>query len=531
MYSNIRYEDFRQIAPYPTVYRNTQSTGTTPSGTATHKPTRPTSPHRKNGQKENQEPQNKGYNHTTTSTDNAHCLYQKKCCTGQRCRSTFLHGIFLVGVPPDRLVQHARPQDPIIDLCSGNSIVQKGWKKPGPSQPQDICWHRSNQTQPTQTWIVRSFQRAPRRDSRPSSFLQHHWLPRYFPFFVATETVGFTCERIPETKNNPAIFNKQLKHHDKQKTTLPQHQLAIGVMGSFLGKINGDKVGLTREYYRANVKQYNNNAEQQQTMYSYWKPFHKKFMNSIKHYTQLNVPPSPGTWRVFNSYYRTYFRGFSNPQAKSLYAMATSRAYKKDALLPVLDYASKSFTPNTNVTCTSTGCTLLALENIQAGNEITQPFETGSTIYLLQKHGAVHGITSSSASTQNSVAHGVAFAKCTIHFESLATFPDTGGINPTEWECLTTENQEKSAVLKWALRERNVYHENLKMANVALLHNKQDVVSVELLRWYQTELDIFTNEPNNELFENLIQNELKKEKSEVDRKFWAKEALNAFARL
>ena len=86
-------------------------------------------------------------------------------------------------------------------------------------------------------------------------------------------------------------------------------------------------------------------------------------------------------------------------------------------------------------------------------------------------------------------------------------------------------------MLKWALRERNVYHENLKMANVALLHNKQDVVSVELLRWYQTELDIFTNEPNNELFENLIQNELKKEKSEVDRKFWAKEALNAFARL
>ena len=327
------------------------------------------------------------------------------------------------------------------------------------------------------------------------------------------------------------LLDLRVKGYPKQKTILPQHQLAIGVMGSFLGKINGDKVGLTREYYRANVKQYNNNAEQQQTMYSYWKPFHKKFMNSIKHYTPLNVPPSPGTWRVFNSYYRTYFRGFSNPQAKSLYAMATSRAYKKDALLPVLDYASKSFTPNTNVTCTSTGCTLLALENIQAGNEITQPFETGSTIYLLQKHGAVHGITSSSASTQNSVAHGVGFAKCTIHFESLATFPDTGGINPTEWECLTTENQEKSAVLKWALRERNVYHENLKMANVALLHNKQDVVSVELLRWYQTELDIFTNEPNNELFENLIQNELKKEKSEVDRKFWAKEALNAFARL
>ena len=146
------------------------------------------------------------------------------------------------------------------------------------------------------------------------------------------------------------LLDLRVKGYPKQKTILPQNQLAIGVLGSFLGKVNGDKVGLTREYYRANIKQYNNNAEQQQTMYSYWKPFHKKFMNSIKHYTQLNAPPATGTWRIFNSYYRTYFRGFSNQQAKSLYAMATSRAYKKDALLPVLDYASKSFTPNTNVT-------------------------------------------------------------------------------------------------------------------------------------------------------------------------------------
>ena len=338
------------------------------------------------------------------------------------------------------------------------------------------------------------------------------------------------------------ILALRLKGYPKQKSVLNHHKLALGMLGCFLKSVNGDKVSLAHEYYRFNSKLEEDSIiskSDPRKSYSYWHPKYKKFLDSIPQYSRLNKPPYAGSWRVFNSYYRTQFPGVSTKIAKYLYFLITSKAFNifdhsQLSILPLLDNANPSLYPNANLTCTNDGCELVLIKDVQAGEEITQHYEDGSHLYLLQKYGVVKGDHSkiiTGSRRKNVVANGIDFAKCTIHFESLKLYPETGGINPNEWECLRSKDISASKILKWAYTMRKDYHNNLKLAKVELLMDKKDYLSTKLLEYHMLEMEIFSGEPNNMLFDKEIKNALKREEIESEKKYWSKKAMDAFERL
>ena len=339
-------------------------------------------------------------------------------------------------------------------------------------------------------------------------------------------TILQASEIYPAASWETKLKALRLKGYPKSKSTSidVHHQLALGVMGCSLKQVTGNKVNLARAYYKFNAKHHPANA------YQYWKSHHRKFLNSMPHYAELNTPPRGATqsWPVFNQYFRTQFPHFKTAQAKDLYTMVTSNAIEIGTgavvLLPVIDAARLSGTPTANLTCThGKGCELVALSDVKAGEAITHEFQPGSNLYFLQRYGYDAG-----ESHQN-VGSGVTHGACSVHFESLAAFPDTGGIRPTEWACLTAEaTNVPSKMLAWAKRERQKCHQLLTAARVDLLAGKTDALSVALLRHHSEELNTFNLKEEAVAFVALLAEANKEETKEIDRVFWEKKTAGVF---
>jgi len=314
---------------------------------------------------------------------------------------------------------------------------------------------------------------------------------------------------------------RRLKGYDKPKDTPTMIRLVTGLLGCHYNQVTGNKVKLAAKYYAANKNDFKDNS------YQFWKKYHRQYYNSLKQYQTTHAPPSGvSSWPMFNNYYRTMFPNFPTDAAKKLYTMLTSNVFEvKSALviLPVVDFSNPSGTPNAYVNCTESSCEMVATSDIALGAEITRNFEARSNLHLLQKYG-YHAGSSNTIKTGNILKDG-----CTISFESMSKYPETGGLSDVDFECLTSKSTV-SATYTWLKEERRKYQANILLTvpkHSDLLSNKKDSISMALVQELQNERDVFKND-NPDVFVKLIAKEVSKEAAATDKANWADKANAAF---
>jgi hypothetical protein len=263
------------------------------------------------------------------------------------------------------------------------------------------------------------------------------------------------------------------------------HQLALGVLGCWINQVQGGKVALAKAYYAAHFGHYPRGA------YPFWDKHHRIFFNSMPAYGKRNAPGEEGleSWRVFSKIYTRAadkFAKVSEDTARKTYAMVHSQV-DESKLVPLIDFANHHPTaPNAERACDAAGCRLVALRDIAEGEEITVSYGAHSNFDLLARFGFEAG------AKDNLRAHALSWAGCSVHFESLDKYPETAGIAPDAWTCLTeTNTQDVSAVFTWAQQQRAMLRKSLVSAKLSALLGHDDWLSRTLLRVHREQMGIF----------------------------------------
>jgi hypothetical protein len=302
------------------------------------------------------------------------------------------------------------------------------------------------------------------------------------------------------------------------------HQLALGVLGCWINQVSGIKVALAKAYYAAHFAHYPRSA------YPFWDKHHRVFFDSMPVYGKRNAPGAEGleSWRVFNKIYKRpsdKFSKVSEDTARKTYAMVYSQL-GDGKLVPLIDFANHHPTaPNAERACNASGCTLVALRDVAEGEEITVSYGAHSNFDLLSRFGFEAG------GKDNLHAHALSWSGCTVHFESLDKYPETGGIAPQEWTCLTeTKSQAVSTVLAWAQRQRSILRKSLDGAKLSALLGRDDWLSRTLLRVHREQMGIFKSDDQfgPEYWAKKIDDAAEEEFAKRQVEVWNKKALDAF---
>ena len=328
---------------------------------------------------------------------------------------------------------------------------------------------------------------------------------------------------FPANSWQQKMLDVRIKGYKKTTSIDTLHQLVTGILGCQLGQVNSQKVKLAREYYSTHVPYYPTNA------YQYWEKHHRKFFNSMPIYAALNTPPEGiKSWRAFHKMYpkiSSVFATYPVEQVRKVYSAVAARVFGTAAVLaPLIDYANHDQTPNTEelYDASTNVFNLVALKDIEAGDELTLSYGNRSNYFLLQKYGFEVG-------SDNKRAIAVSNSGCFVHFEPIDTYPTTGGINPTEWSCIQ-KTLVPSKILIWAQEIRTKLFDNLKNAKLDVLSGHADALSKTLLRVHSEQMTIFQGQKQRRSYwKTIISENSKIELDAKENEAWKKKALSAFS--